>query len=149
MFSELDINELHVDEGLDKLIENLDKWYLKDKLSSAYASWGNFYKFKRSENCSMESYILEFLKRYKAVKKYKIEIPKCVLAFILLDCVGLELRDKQLVLTAVNFDAPDTLLDQMGTALKKFFAEQGASASFGDSSSSSISIWPTCAASLI
>ena len=142
VFSELDINELHVENGLEKLIENLDKWYLKDTLSSAYASWGNFYKFKRSENCSMESYILEFLKRYKAVKKHKIEIPKCVLAFILLDCAGLELRDKQLVLTAVNFDKPDELLDQMGTALKKFFGEQGASASFGDSSSSSIAIKP-------
>ena len=129
VFSELDINELHVENGLEKLIENLDKWYLKDTLSSAYASWGNFYKFKRSENCSMESYILEFLKRYKAVKKHKIEIPNCVLAFILLDCAGLELRDKQLVLTAVNFDKPDELLDQMGTALKKFFGEQGASAS--------------------
>ena len=63
VFSELDINELHVEEGLKKLIENLDKWYLKDNLSSAYESWSNFYKFKRSENCSMETYILEFLKK--------------------------------------------------------------------------------------
>ena len=142
VFSELDIDKLHVEEGLKTLIENLDKWYLKDSLSSAYESWSNFYKFKRSENCSMETYILEFLKRYKVLKKNKIEIPNSVLAFILLDCAGLEHRDKQLVLTAVNFNEPEKLLDQMSAALRKFFGEQGASASLGENSASSISIKP-------
>ena len=142
VFSELDISVLHADDGMKILIENLDKWYKKDELSSAYESWSNFYKFKRNEECSIEAYILEFLKRYKAVAKFKIEIPKCILAFILLDCAGLEHRDKQLVLTAVNFADPDKLLDQMSSALKKFFGAQGASASLGDNSSSAISIKP-------
>ena len=142
VFSELDITELHADDGLTKLIENLDKWYKKDELSGAYESWSKFYKYKRNEDCAIEAYILEFLKRYKVVKKFKIEIPNSVLAFILLDCAGLEYRDKQLVLTAVNFNEPDKLLDQMVSALKKFFGAQGASAKFGVSSSSSISIKP-------
>ena len=142
VFSELNISELHTEDGMKKLIENLDKWYKKDELSSAYASWSNFYKYKRSQDCSIETYILEFLKRYKAMKKFKIEIPNCVLAFILLDCAGLEHRDKKLVLTAVNFEESDKLLDQMSAALKKFFGEQGASAGFGDNSSSSITIKP-------
>ena len=124
VFSELNISELNTEDGMKKLIENLDKWYKKDELSSAYASWSNFYKYKRSQDCSIETYILEFLKRYKAMKKFKIEIPNCVLAFILLDCAGLEQRDKKLVLTAVNFEESDKLLDQMSAALKKFFGEE-------------------------
>ena len=120
VFSKLDIAELHAEDGLTKLIEHLDKWYKKDELSGAYESWSKFYKYKRTEDCAIETYILEFLKRYKVVKKFKIEIPNSVLAFILLDCAGLEYRDKQLVLTAVNFNEPDKLLDQMSSALKFF-----------------------------
>ena len=142
VFSELNINELHAEDGMKKLIENLDKWYKKDELSDAHESWGKFYEYKRNEDCTIEAYILEFLKRYKALKKFKIEIPNSVLAFILLDCAGLECRDKQLVLTAVNYNEPEKLLDQMSSALKKFFGAHGASAKFGDCSSSAISIKP-------
>ena len=42
---------------------------------------------------------------------------------------------------AVNYNEPDKLLDQMSSALKKFFGAQGTSAKFCDSSSS-ISIKP-------
>ena len=110
----------------------------KDDLSSAYEACSDFYKFTRNDDCTIESYILEFLKRYKTVKKFKIVIPNCVLAFILLDCAGLVHRDKQLVLTAVNFEELDLLLDQMGAALKKYFKAQGASANLGDTNSSTI-----------
>ena len=65
VFSELDINVLHTDDGLKKLIENLDKWYKTDELSSAYESWSNFYKFKINENLTIESYIIELLKYIK------------------------------------------------------------------------------------
>ena len=140
VFSEIKIEELHNDDGLKKLIECLDKWYKKDELSEAYESWNNFYKFKKSEDTSMDAYILEFVKRYKIVKKFKIEIPSSVLAFILLECTGLEHRDKQLVLTAVDYSEPNNLLDQMSAAIKKFFGAQGASAKYGEEATSSISV---------
>lgn len=140
VFHEIKINELNVDDGMTKLLEYLDKWYKKDELSGAYEAWGNFDKYKKSEDISIESYILGYQKRCKSLSKHKIEIPKCVLAFKLLDCAGLEHRDKQLVLTAVDYNEPEKLLDQMMHALSKFFGSKGVQASTsvqGNSSSNS------------
>ena len=136
VFHEIKLEELHADDGLDKLLEHLDKWYKKDKLSGAYDAWNNFDKYTKEGNESIETYIFEYQKRCKSLEKHSIDIPKCVLAFKLLDCAGLEHREKQLVLTAVDYSEPDKLLDQMINALKKFFGNSGVQASTSKQSNS-------------
>lgn len=48
--------------------------------------------------------------------KYKVSIPKYILAFKLLDNAGLEVKDKQIVLTAVSFSDPDKMFDSIQQA---------------------------------
>lgn len=124
VFSEINIQNLNADDGINKLIQTLDKWYLKDKLTSAYESWSEFDTFRISESSSIESYITEFEKRHKKLSKHGIVIPKCILAFKLLDCADLSHRDKQLALTAVDYSSPDTMFQQMIEALRKFFGSK-------------------------
>ena len=50
-----------------------------------------------------------------------MELPQSVVAFKLLDGTMLDHKDRQLVLTAVDYDKKDTLFTQMKNALKKFF----------------------------
>lgn len=49
-----------------------------------------------------------------------------MLAFKLLVCAGVEPRNKQLMLTAIDYNEPERLLNQMINALKKFFGSEGA-----------------------
>ena len=135
IFNEIDVEELNANDGLEKLLILLDKWYKKDDLTGAYEAWRNFDTYTKGKEVTMEAYILGYQIKCKALSKHRIEIPKCVLAFKLLDCAGLELRDKQLVLTAVNYDEPEELLDQMINALKKFFSSEGAHANTSGQSS--------------
>ena len=67
---------------------------------------------------------MEFEKLYFKAKRHKMELPQSVLAFKLLDGTLLEHKDRQLVLTAVNYSDIDNLFKQMKSALKKFFGEQ-------------------------
>ena len=65
-------------------------------------------------------------------------IPKCILAFKLLDSARLDVKEKQIVLTAVTFSEPDKMYDSMQLALRKFFGSQEilsqAAGAAGDSS---------------
>ena len=124
VFSEVKIADLNKDDGMKILIESLDKWNKKDELSDAYEAWTKLDTFKRESTESMEKYISQFDMRSIALNKHNVIIPKCILAFKLLDSAGLDIKDKQIVLTGVTFKEPDTMYDSMKLALKKFFGSQ-------------------------
>ena len=72
----------------------------------------------------MDVYVMDFEKLYNKTKKFKMELPEAVRAFKLLDGAGLDQKDRQLVLTGVDYKQTDALFKQMGSALKKFFGKQ-------------------------
>ncbi|KAG1685087.1 Acidic leucine-rich nuclear phosphoprotein 32 family member A [Nymphon striatum] len=72
----------------------------------------------------MEDYVMEFEKLYNKTKKFNMELPQAVLAFKLLEYSELEMKDRQLVLTGVNYADVGSLFKQMTTFLKKFFGQQ-------------------------
>ena len=43
VFHEIDIEELNSTDGVEKLLEHLDKWYKKDELAGSYEAWNNFF----------------------------------------------------------------------------------------------------------
>ncbi|CAG2236725.1 unnamed protein product [Mytilus edulis] len=131
VFSDLSLEALNADDGVDKLIEFMDKIFKKDELSEAYEAYSEFDRFRRSKVSSMEEYVTEFEKLYNKTKKFKMELPQPVLAFKLLEYSELEMKDRQLVLTGVNYEQVESLFKQMATSLKKFFGQQ-ASKDMGD-----------------
>ena len=123
VFSEIKVDELKEDDGMDKLIKFMDNIYKKD-LTSAYEYYTTFHSFKRSPHETIENYISEFKRLYNQTKKYLMELPQSVLAFKLLDGSLLDNKDKQLVLTCIDYDKKLTLFTQTQTALKSFFENQ-------------------------
>ena len=89
------------------MILRLDKWYKKDDISAQYDTWTKFVTYQRQHGVSMDSYISEFMRRNNEMKKFKSTISGSILAFMLLDNVGLDFKDKQLVLTGVSFEDED------------------------------------------
>lgn len=124
VFAEMKIADLAMDNGVSVLLQHLDKWYKKDEMSAAYEAWTRFNNYRKEKEDTMERYILEFVKRWTVLEKYRVSISKSILAFKLLDSAGLNVKDKQIVLTAVSFSEPDKMLDSMEAALKKYFGSQ-------------------------
>ncbi len=56
--------------------------------------------------------------------RFTIALPESVQVFKLLEDACLEQKDRQLVLTRLDYEKTDTLLQQMGSALKKLFEKQ-------------------------
>ena len=129
VFSELTVDQLNADDGVTKLIQFMDKIFKKDELSEAYEVYVDFDRFRRSKVSSMEDYVIEFEKLYNKSKKFKMELPQPVLAFKLLECAELDMKDRQLVLTGVDYGQVDTLFKQMASSLKKFFGQQASESS--------------------
>ena len=127
VFNELSVAELSDDEGVTKLITFMDKIFKKDELTEAYEAYTEFDRFRRTKASSMEDYVTEFEKLYNRTKKFKMDLPQPVLAFKLLEYSDLEMKDRQLVLTGVDYSKATTLFAQMSSSLKKFFGQQAAS----------------------
>ena len=124
VFTELTVDELNVDDGLEKLITFLDGNYKKEEIAEVYHSWSKFDKLARKSGETMEHYLREFDKCQKKIKKHAIEMPNQVLGFQLLDYSGLSQSEKQIVLTGVDYGKKDKVYEQMVLSIKKFFGDQ-------------------------
>ena len=114
IFDESDnLDDLDADDGVEKLILRLDKWYKQDNVAAQYSSWRGMIGYERKQGETMASYISEFTRRYISLKKFKSTISGGNVAFILLDNAGLDYKDKQLVLTGVSYEDESKMLDQM------------------------------------
>ena len=72
----------------------------------------------------MDEYIGLFERKVGELKKRGIVLPDVVLAMQLLDSSALEQKDKQIVLTAVDYSKKDEMYAQMQSSLRTFFGEK-------------------------
>ena len=77
---EHDIGVINGDKGVEAILEQLDKLYLKDKHQTAYLAYEAFEKFQRPVAMSMTDFINEFERMYHKLKQHKMELPDGVLA---------------------------------------------------------------------
>ena len=81
---ELDVGVISRDKGMEEILEQLDKLYLKDRHQTAYLAYEAFEKFKHPVAMSMTDFINEFERMYHKLKQHKMELPDGVLAYRLL-----------------------------------------------------------------
>ena len=58
------------------LVEFMDKLFKKDELTEVYEYYVSFDWYKHSQHKSVESYIMEFEKRYNKTKNNGMELPQ-------------------------------------------------------------------------
>ena len=109
VFSELTVDVLNAADGVEKLILFMDKIFKKDELSEAYEVYTEFDRFRRSKVTSMDDYVIEFEKLSNKTKEFKMELAQHVLAFKLLEYSELDMKDRQLALTGVDYAVVEIL----------------------------------------
>ena len=78
---ELESEVIAAKTGVKKIIECLDKLYLKDKTETAFNALEDFENYKRPTELSITEYCNEFEKRYNKAKSYGTTMSDDVLAF--------------------------------------------------------------------
>ena len=99
---ELEVDDIHKDDGVDKVIAKLDGLYEKDENQLIYVSLKKFEQYKRAEGQSIDDYINEFERLYNKLKHYKIVYPDTAVAYRLLESANLPKERSELIRTTVS-----------------------------------------------
>ena len=115
--------KLDSEDAVAKILTVLDKWF-KDDLSVICETWSAFINMRKKRSDNMDEYIGLFERKVGELKKEGTVLPDVVLAMQLLDSSAIEQKDKQIVLTDVDYSKSDEMYAQMQSSLRKFFGEQ-------------------------
>ena len=116
---DISADDLNKDDGMNTLITALDGVFQKERKDCGYEAYSMFDTYRKSDETSMTDFIVQFEQHYTKCKKYDMVLPDAVLAFKLLDEANLNVKERQLALTACN---GLTFMD-MKSALKRVFGE--------------------------
>ena len=75
---------LNKDDGVEEIIRILDEIFQSDETSRAYHAFKDYVEYRRSSDQSFSSFVTEYEKIYREVKRYKLDLPTGVQAFFLL-----------------------------------------------------------------
>ena len=127
VFNEIKLQDLNKDTGVELLIKCFDSLFKRDELSEVYERYTKFARHEKKDQDNMEEFTSEFEKLYNRIKQKSMKLPEDVLAFKLLDACKILHRDRQLVLTGIDYSQKESFFAQMKTSLRKFHGEQSMS----------------------
>ena len=128
----LPVDVLGGEDGVKKLIEELDKLYCKDSTQSLFKAIDSFESYRRAPSEDIDKYILEFLRKYKYLKQLqenKELYGEAILAYRLLNQASLTQEQQRLVRATCTV----LTLEKMQEQLKRTFGD-----SIGERSSSDL-----------
>ena len=111
VFSEITLIYLSAENGVDKLIEYMDKLFKKDELWEVYERFIQFEHYKKTDDVKMEDFVLKFEKLYNRIRQKNMILPPAVIALKLFDALQLDSNNWKLVLTAVDYNKVNKLFD--------------------------------------
>ena len=112
--------DLEDEQAVNKIFQVLDKWYGKDDLSATFEAWKAFKNFQRNNDQNIEIFMSNYDRTVKELQKHGVKLPEVILGMQLLDSANLDIKEKQIVLTAVDYNEKGEIYDQMKRAIKKF-----------------------------
>ena len=103
----ISITNLNKDDGLDTLINNLERLYLKDKKALAYLAYEKFESFQRPTEMNIIDYSNEFERLYYEIQQHEMTLPTAVLAYRVLKSANISSEKQQLAratITELNYE---------------------------------------------
>ena len=95
-------DELKSNEGIEKVLLELDKLYQKDKTTQKFQALEDLENFRKSKNMKMAQYILQFETKLDKTKLLGVTWPDDIIAFRLLKNANLSEQDHRLAKATVG-----------------------------------------------
>ena len=89
-------------DGFKKIIDYVDGLFKKEKSRESYEAFKDFIYYKRSDNGSMDTYLMEFTRRYTKAKAQDMVVSDAILAFAVLEGVNLTEDQKGICLATCS-----------------------------------------------
>ena len=97
----MDIKKIKGRDGVENIVTELNKLYLKDKLEMAYETYDAFERFRQPADMSNKDDINEFERLLSKTKKFGTTKSPDILAYRLLKSANLEESQEQLIRATV------------------------------------------------
>ena len=117
---ELELTDINSDAGLEKVLQKLDKLYLKDSTVEKFQALESFDAYKRKTHTSIQEHIHQFEKLYYKLQRHGTKISEDLLAYKLLKSANLSKQDEKLEKGTVK----ELTLTNMKVQLKKIFLDK-------------------------
>ena len=114
------LTDMQTDDGLAKVLAELDKFYLKDKDRESFLAYERFTTFRRSEGVSMKDFLIKFELLRNTCSSYEVVIPDKIVAYQMLESANLPLMKKEVVKTTLTTYTADNMRSQ----ILKIFCEE-------------------------
>ena len=89
-------------DGFKKIIDYVDGLFKKEKSRESYEAFKDFIYYKRSDNGSMDTYLMEFTRRYTKAKAQDMVVSDAILAFAVLEGANLTEDQKGICLATCS-----------------------------------------------
>ena len=123
VFNQVSLDDLKKEDGLDILIQFLDKHLKKDDLTDSIEKFEEFDDCQRAEGQSITEFIDSFDSKYRRIEKLNMKMPSEILAIKLIRKANISREEKLLVLTGLDFERRETLYEDAKKSLKKFLGD--------------------------
>ena len=114
----IDAKELGNDDGYNKVMEALDKVYLKDETTRAFCAIKNFIEYRRESGYGFAKFFVEFNNRHLELTKHKLKFDDGLMGYFLLTAANLSDDHERLVRATAKLDFED-----VRDKLQKVFGE--------------------------
>ena len=98
----ISITDLKKDDGVGEIIRILDEIFQCNETTRAYHAFKDYVEYRRSSDQNFSSLVVEYEKRYREVKRYRLDLLTGVQAFFLLQAANLTPDLEKLVRTAAT-----------------------------------------------
>ena len=115
------------DDGVQKIIEKLDKLFMKDQNTHAYLAFKEFYDYRRPAGVSITDFIVRFKYLCHKLKQFDMKLPEGVQAFFLLNAANISEDNEKLARATVG----ELTYENMKAKIQKIFGDPAASEGSG------------------
>ena len=89
------------EDGIDKILNELDKVFKKDENQEAYIAYKNFEEYKRCANVPVKDFVIRFEALHSKIKGLGMILPEAVQAYRLLHSANLHEEETKLCLATI------------------------------------------------
>ena len=89
-------------DGVNKILAELDKFFLKDKDRCAFLAYDKFTNYRRADGMPVKDFLLKFELLRNTCVTYGIEIPDKIVAHQMLQSAGFSVDKRELIITTLS-----------------------------------------------